>query len=331
MQLSAADKATLYRDLARLIGADFHADRAVALLAGQNPAPRKKAFLDGLERGLARRAGIAKALEEENSELVTGVEVALVSAGEASGRLAEAFEHLAHYFEAVDAGVREARGALVYPLVLAHLGIVLPEIPALFVDDGRGNPLASMAVKIGALWLLAFVGWRAWRGLSAAAVKSAPVDAWLGRVPLIGAVRRHWALARFAQVFHAGLLAAMNMARVTRLAGEAAQSGVLLRGTAAAAARIETGAPLASSLGASGAFPRMFVDSIAVAEEAGAVDKEMRRWAAVETGLAGEAMRRLVSWLPRIVYGTVALYIAWRIIAMFMGVYAPLFKLMEEA
>ena len=330
MQLTAADKATLYRELAKLIGADFHADRAVDLLAGQNPPPPRRAFLEGLQRGLARGDGIAKALELENQALVTGLEIALVSAGEMSGRLAQPFEHLARYFDAVDAGLRQAKGAMIYPLILVHLGIVLPELPALIIDTGRGSPLVAIVIKLAVFWMLALVAWRVWKSLSAAAVKSAAVDRFLNRIPLIGGARQHWALARFSQVFHAGLLAAMNMSRVTRIAGEASQSGVMRHGAESAAARIDTGTALAASLRPTHAFPRLFVDSIATAEEAGSLDKEMQRWAIAETDLAGEAMHRVAIWLPKIGYAIIVLYVAWRIIAMFMSVYAPLFKLMDE-
>lgn len=330
MQLTAADKATLYRELAKLIGADFHADRAVDLLAGQNPPAARKAFLDGLQRGLARGEGIATALARENGALVTGMEIALVSAGETSGRLAQPFEHLARYFAAVDAGLRQARSAMIYPLILVHLGIVLPELPALIIDSGQGSPVVAMVTKVAVFWLLALVLWRIWRWISAAAVKSAAVDRMLNRVPLIGRARQHWALARFTQVFHAGLLAAMNMSRVTRIAGEASQSGVMFHGAESAASRIDTGAQLAPSLRATDAFPRLFVDSVATAEEAGSLDKEMERWAVAEADLAGEAMQRVAVWLPKIGYALIVLYVGWRIVSMYMGVYAPVFKLMEE-
>ncbi len=330
MQLTAADKATLYRELAKLIDADFHADRAVNLLAGQNPSAPKKAFLDGLQRGMAKGDSIAKALEQENRSLVTGLEIALVTAGETSGRLAEPFEHLARYFAAVDAGVRQARSAMVYPLILVHLGIVLPELPALIVGTGGPSPVVPILTKLTVFWLLALVGWQMWKALSAAAVKSAAIDRFLCRIPLIGKARQHWALARFTQVFHAGLLAAMRMSHVARIAGDASQSGMMSEGAESAATRIEGGAQLAPSLRETHAFPRMFVDSVATAEEVGSLDKEMHRWAAAETELAGEAMQRMAIWLPKAGYAIIVLYVAWRIISMFMGVYAPVFKLMDE-
>lgn len=330
MQLTAADKATLYRELAKLIGADFHLDRAIALLLGQKPVGARRVFLEKLRDGLARGDGIAKAFQEMNGVQVTPLEVALVSSGEATGRLAQPLEHLARYFATIHASTRQARGALIYPLILAHLGIVLPELPALLAGDVGGRAVASIVIRLGALWSLILAGGIAWRVLASMSVRSAGIDRFLNRLPLMGKVRRHWALARFAQVFHAGLLASMNMSRVVRMAGEASQSGAMVEGADSAAARIETGGTLASSLRAAAAFPPLFVDSVETAEEAGSVDVEMGRWALAETELADEAAHRLTVWLPKAGYAIIALYVAWRIVSMFLGVYAPLFKLMEE-
>ena len=330
MQLTAADKATLYREFAKLIGADFHLDRAIALLLGQNPPAARRAFLERLRDGVSRGSGIAKVFEDMSPAPVTPLEVALVSAGEATGRLAQPFEHLARYFAILDSSARQVRGALIYPLILAHLGIVLPEVPTLLMGDGGRAALVRIALRLGALWVVIAGSRIVWGRLASLAVRSARVDRFLNSLPLVGSTRRHWSLARFAQVFHAGLLAAINLPRVSRMAGEASQSGAMVSGAETTADQIEAGNSLASSLRAGEAFPVLFVDSIETAEEAGAVDVEMQRWAAAEAELADESARRLATWLPKIGYAIIALYVAWRIVSMFLGVYAPLFKLMEE-
>jgi type II secretory pathway component PulF len=329
MKFPAAEKAMLYRELAKLIGADFHVDRAVELLLGQDPKGARRIYLEGLQRGLVRGAGVAAALESENANLISGMEIALVSAGESSGKLAQPFEHLARYFSAMDAGIRQAKSALIYPLILAHLGILLPAVPSILLDTGTGG-LMSVVGKIFFFWLVVGAVWFFWSVLSRKAVSSAAMDALLNKLPLLGKVRQHWALARFAQVFHAGLLAAMRMTHITRMAGDASQSGTFHEGAERAAARIENGSPLAVALRESGAFPRMFVDSVATAEEVGSVDHEMLRWANAEAELASEATQRAATWLPKVGYVLVVMYVAWQIISTVQGIYAPMYKLLEE-
>lgn len=330
MRLSAADKAILYSELAKLIGADFHFDRALTLLIGQNPPLGRRRFLLGLQRGLARGDGIARSLDNENAPLVTGLESTLVAAGEKSGTLAQSFDHLARYFSAVDGGIRQARSAMIYPLILVHVAIVLPEIPAAIMSGGEMSPAASIATKLAVFWAGALLLAWLWKMLSAAATRNASIDQCMRLLPLVGKARQHWALARFAQVFHAGLLAALRISEITRIAGEASQSGVFAAGAAAAARRIDGGQPLALSLRETQAFPQLFADSIATAEEAGTLDREMERWAALETDLATEAMERVANWLPKIGYGLIMVYVAWRIISMAVGIYSPLFKMLDE-
>lgn len=327
--LSISDKAILYRELAKLVGADFHLDRAVTLMLGQNPPAARRDFLTGLERGLARGAGIASALEVENASLAGGLERSLVKAGEQSGRLGESFAHLAKYFAALAAGAKQARGAILYPLVLAHLGILLPELPQALSSGDWSAAIPRVLVLIGVLWLVLFLFWWAWKNLTESASRSAVADRWLGRIPLLGKVRQHWALARFSQVSHAGLLAAMRLSEVTRMAGEASQSGRLLHAAQTAAPRIESGERLAESLRTTQTFPRTFVDGIATAEEAGTLDQEMQRWADLETEEATEATARAAEWLPRLFYALVALYIIYRIVTMFFGIYGEAFKMLD--
>ena len=66
-------------------------------------------------------------------------------------------------------------------------------------------------------------------------------------------------------------------------------------------------------------FPMEFVHGISTAEEAGTLDHEMNRWAAVETIEAGDAVRRASQWLPKIAYGVVVMYVVYRIFAMMSG------------
>ena len=329
MKFTAAEKAMLYREMAKLIGADFHVDRAVALLLGQQPSGGKKMYLEGLQRGLEKGEGVAAALKAENAGLITELEIALVEAGESSGKLAQPFEHLARYFGAVDAGTRQAKSAMIYPLILAHLGLLLPAIPGVILG-AEGSGIGGVLVKVVVLWGVIGIAGFAWRVLSKKAVSNAAVDAMLNRLPLMGPVRQHWALSRFAQVFHAGLLAAMRMTHITRMAGNASQSGTYREGAERAVIHIEDGAPIAEALRVSQSFPRLFVDSIATAEEAGSVDREMLRWAQAEGELASEATQRAALWLPKVGYALVVLYVAWQIISTVQGIYAPMFELLEE-
>jgi type II secretory pathway component PulF len=329
--MKLSQKALLYRELAKLVGASFHLDRSIQLLLNQRPAHARQTWLLGLQRGLAEGKGITESLRTHCAVFTGTLELALIEAGERSGRLSDAFSHLARYFEAWDVAVHQALGAVMYPLVLAHLGIVLPELPALVMASMEGQNLSLWGVlmPLAVLWLILLSSFLLWRWLSRRGADSAVIDEWLGRIPLIGGVRRHWALARFAQVFHACLLASMRMTECMQLAGAASHSGLLRRASKDAAQRIAAGETIAGAMADVHGFPLVFVHGTATAEEAGTLDHEMNRWAAAETIQANDAVQRAAQWLPKVGYGIVVLYVSYRILSMLGGYYGGMLKQLE--
>lgn len=323
------DKATLYRELAKLTDAALHLDRSLDLLLAKDAHPLRQRFLQGMKRGLAEGMSLAESVRKHDQELVTGLETALIEAGERSGRLGMAFNHLARYFAAMDGAGQKARQALIYPLILAHLAILLPELPSLVVTAEGDHPLRRLVLGLVVLWLFLFGISAAWRWLSDKAVASPAADAWLNRTPFLGSARRHWALARFCQVSHSCLLASLNMAETVQLAGLASQSGLLARACKAAAEEIHNGQPLGDALAGGGAFETDFVHAIATAEEVGKVDEELARWATVETLAAHEAVDRASQWLPKAGYAVVVIFVAWRIITMMQGIYGGMLRQFE--
>lgn len=329
--MKLSEKALLYRELAKLVGANFHLDRSLELLLKQQPSHARRTWLQGLQLGLKEGKGVAASIAAHCGAFSDALEFALIDAGERSGRLGDAFSHLSRYFEAWHVAVKQALGAMVYPLVLAHLGIVLPELPTIVTSSMDGKPfsLAGIFTPLATLWLVLLSLFLLWRWLSRLGAQSAAVDLWLGRLPLIGSVRRHWALARFSQVFHACLLASMRITETMQLAGSASHSGLLRHAARDAAQRIAAGETISGAMADVHGFPVVFVHGIATAEEAGTLDHEMNRWAAAESIEAGDAVQRAAQWLPKIAYGVVVVYVVYRIIGMMSGFYGGMARQMD--
>jgi type II secretory pathway component PulF len=326
--MTTKQRAQLYHELGKLIGAGLHVDRSVDLLLEQHPAASIRQWLEGLRRGLAAHLTVADSVKQ-NTEAVP-LEVSLLEAGERGGRLEDSCEHLARYYELRQKSKDKAIGALIYPIILLHFGLVLPELPRFVSGEPPATVVGQIVLHIAIAWaVLAALGFGAWWAGKAGA-RSPAVDGMLHAIPLVGSVRRHWALARFCQVFHTGLLASFRMSETLELAGDASQSARLRDAGRTAAHKLEAGDMLTSALKSTGAFPKAFMQSVATAEETGTLDREMQRWGVAEAQLAATAQDRLAEWLPRIIYVLIMFYVAARIVGMVLTLYAPVQKLIND-
>ena len=328
--MNAKDKARLYRELAKLLGASFPMDKSIAMLLGQHPSSARRQFLGGIQRGFDQRMGFAEGMRTYNRGIASTLELSLIDSGERSGHLAESCRHLAHYFETWAKGIRAARGAMVYPMFLLHLGVVVPEFFRYSVMNAMGretHPAAAIIWRLVIFWALLLIISLSWRVSSRAAVRSATMDRLLNLFPLIGAVRRHWALARYCQVFHSGLLAGMHITDCLKMSGEASQSGILLQASAQAEENIRLGRPLAEAYEDTRCFPQAFITSMATADAAGGLDVEMARWAAAETESAIEVQQAAAGFYPKALYFCIVAYVGYSIVRVVTEYYGTLFEM----
>ncbi|RBP45266.1 type II secretory pathway component PulF [Roseimicrobium gellanilyticum] len=308
-------RAQIFHEMGKLLRAGVHLDRSVDLLLEQGPAAPVRSWLEGLKQGLAARLSVAEAVAKNGA--TRPLETSLLAAGEKGGRLENSFEHLASYYDLRQRSRDKAIGALIYPFILLHLGLFVPDFGGIMQGKGLGGLLPDFLNRLIIAWtLILAVGIAAKMALKAATTSTA-IDGLLNSIPLVGGVRRHWALARFCQVFQTCLLAALRISDTLRLAGDASQSAVLEDAGKQAAAKVEKGEQLTPSMRGTGAFPITFMQSIATAEETGTLDIEMGRWAAAESELASQAQNRAAEWLPRIFYVIVVFYVAYRIVSGF--------------
>lgn len=325
--MTTRQRAQLFHEMGKLLRAGVPVDRSVDLLLEQQPAAPVRSWLEGLRRGLAARLTVADAVAKNGS--TRPLETSLLSAGEKSGKLEDSFDHLARYYDMRQRSRDKAVGALIYPFILLHLGLLVPDFRGLMQGAGIEGILPDFLKRLVIAWILILGAGLIASMVFKAAAQSTAMDGLLNSIPLLGGVRRHWALARFCQVFQTCLLAALRISDTLKLAGDASQSAVLDDASQKAAAKVEKGEALTSSMRGTSAFPRTFMQSVATAEETGTLDIEMGRWAVAESELAAQAQERAAEWLPRIFYVIIVFYVAWRIVSAFAGYFSGMESLLN--
>lgn len=324
-RLSAKTRSRLYANLEKFARSGMGMEKACYSLLGQPRLSRtERDIYAGILTGIQKGRGIGDALGE-SSGAVSPLEREVVTASEAGGHLEKGFAHLAEYYRRIDRTRRKILKGLAYPLVLIHVAIPVSTLAVAafnnFSLDGT-RPAGSYREAflqsggwILAAYLVVLVVLLGGAFLLRLGRTSGPVDAILGRVPLLGRARRAVAMERFSQVFEIFLLAGKKMSDALDGAGRASGSGLLREAGTRGAAIVAAGDPLAAALHASpAAFPDDFSRGMAVAEESGQLDRELAEWGRYYAESAAEAMELLAEWTPKLIYWGMLLLVAAMII-----------------
>lgn len=340
--LTYSELSQLCRSLAMTLHAGVSMGDALALLAEDEPAGRLKDVLKTMGGHVDCGRTLSDAMEETAvfPAYVTG----LIRVGEEAGRLEEALNALADYYEAREQMDWRIRNALTYPAILLLLMlvvIVVLLVKVLPIFDGvyasLGGQLTGVAGGLLMLgqWLAAAMP--VLLVLLALAVVFVAVFAFSAdlREKLTGFWRRSrgskglsrkMADARFAQAVAMGLSSGLPLGETLELAG------ALLKDTPAArercmdcAVRLERGEDLNDALRESGVLPAKSCRLLTMGLRGGSGDTAM---AEIARRLSEEADRTLESRVSR-VEPALVLVAALLVGAILLAVMLPLMNIMS--
>lgn len=306
------EKADAFLSLSKLLDAGIPILKALGILADQKPAPKVAAWLLGLKNELTEYHSFSQAIA--GTDGVSDLEKNLIYAGERSGKLPQMLAEIADYYRLLAESQKRALKGLFYPAVLLQLAVVFSEIPRLFGEESSIPVLSHIFVKSLLLWLLLLGLFKAFITLTRYANHSPRLEKILDGIPFYGEVRKRGARARFAKVAEIGVLAALGMPEVFRLAGFAAQSSRIRVAADLIASLTAQGESLTDSFAKTEPFPRWFREAVAVAEASGTLDTGLKRLAQMEHQAFIEAHERASKRLPLIFYGIAACYATFQIL-----------------
>lgn len=324
-KLSARGKSRLYSNLEKYACSGMGMEKACdSLLQQPRVGASERRVYESIRTGVGQGLSIGASLGNA-VEVVSLLEVEVVSAAEEGGQLEKGFGHLAEYFKRVDQTRRRIFKGLTYPIILMHLAIPACAIAVAafgsFSMDGptsdspfqdafleTGQVMVTSYLVVAILVVLAMILHRLGR-------TSPPVDGLLNSIPLVGKARRAVSMERFSQVFEIFLLSGQKMSDTLKGASRASGSGSILAAGQQGVPMIEDGDLLTTALHASAStFPGDFLQGVAAAEEAGALDREMAEWGRYYSDEAREAMEQVAEWTPKLFYWGILIVVAWLMI-----------------
>jgi len=312
-----SQRADFYHQLGQLTAAGLGVIRALEQLQLAPPAP---SYRIPIQQALAELAGgctLTEALQRAGDWL-PAFDLALLRAGEHSGRLEASFRLLTDYYNARARIARLMIGELTYPVLLFHFALFIMPFPKLFLT---GNWLAYLAQSVGVLLPIYVVV-----GLMIYAAQSGHGEAWRARlevilhqVPVLGTARHYLALSRLAAALEALLNAGVTIIEAWEMAATASGSPLLKRTVRAWRPLLEAGQTPAEVVSASPSFPRLFASQYATGEISGRLDDTLRRLRAYYEEDGSRKLHAVAQWTPRVVYLLVVLLIAYQVISFWLN------------
>jgi type IV pilus assembly protein PilC len=331
------------RQFATMIDAGLPLVQCLSIQADQQPKQGFKEVIQGVKSDVEQGSTFADALAKHPGSF-SDLYVNLVRAGEVGGILDTILNRLAQYMEKADALKRKVKGAMVYPAstVVVSIGVitlllvkVIPVFKKMFEEMGGALPaptqmvvdisefmqewivvmmVAGAAIVFGFLW--------ARRKLRDFRYRT---DAIFLKSPIFGSLLRKVAVARFSRTL--GTMISSGVPILEALDICARTSGNLVIESALVKTRmaISEGRTIAEPLEASGVFPGMVVQMIAVGEATGAMDQMLSKIADFYDDEVDAAVSALTSLLEPMMM----VFLGGTVGGILLAMYLPIFKIAE--
>jgi len=320
-------RAELYHQLGILIAAGMTIHQGLEQLKLHPPSralqPAIARWLDHLADGCTVTEAVGRL-----GRWMPSFDLALVEAGERSGRLDACFKLLALYYQERARMARQVISDLLYPLFVFHFAIVLFPFVKL-VQTGNffmfvATILAVLVPLYGAVFFLIFAcqgrhgeGWRA------------ALERLLHPIPLLGTARRYLALARLAAALEALLNAGVGIIGAWELAATASGSPALRRVVQSWKVPLEQGSTPSELVSSADEFPDVFRNLYHTGEISGTLDETLKRLHNFYQEEGNRKMRLVAQWTPRLVYFLIVFYVGWRIICFYLAYFQGLNNIMD--
>ncbi len=279
------------RQFATMINAGLAMVRCLDILSEQTEDKKLQATLVQVRRDVEGGSTLSNALAKHPSVFST-LYISMVKAGEMGGVLDEVLERLAGFMEKDFGLKKKVKSALTYPVVILvmALGIVfflvtyiLPTFVQLFegmslqlplptkiligITKGARNPYVMGPVLV--LTVLGFVGLNRYIQTP---VGKKQYDLLKLNIPVFGLLNKKVAISRFCRTLGTLLSSGVPIMQSLEIVGKASGNEIIAMTVTKIRESIREGESIASPLGASGMFPPMVTQMVAVGEETGNLD-----------------------------------------------------------
>jgi len=287
--ISRRDILFFTEQLATLIHAGLPLDRALTITAETAQKPAFRAVIESVLKQIKGGKSLAEALSSHPKQF-SRLYVNMIRAGEAGGVLDPILARLVEFEQAAD----EMRGylisSLIYPCLLASVGVgsigillyfVIPKFGAIFADAGAAIPAGTLALMwfsdvtrsywwvVVAVVAAVIVAFRVWMRSPSG---SRQWDSIRIRVPLLGPTLLKIEVARFARTFGTLTASAVPLISAVRIVQQVVRNQIIAEAISKIADGAKRGEGVARPMRETGVFTDFVFHLVEVGEETGHID-----------------------------------------------------------
>jgi type II secretory pathway component PulF len=325
-----ARRAEFYHQLSQYTTTGIGVIRALEQIKANPPSKSFREPVQKILDELAKGAPIAEALRRVG--WLPDFDMALVEAGERSGRLDTTFRVLGNYYNDRARMAKQVMADLAYPFFLFHFAALIFLIVLPYAASQFNASLIWIFVKA----VMALLPVYLIAALIIYATQNKHGEKWrafmeraLSFVPRLGSARRSLALARLAMALEALINAGVNIIDAWDLAATASGSPALRKAVAAWKPQVVGGRTPAEVVRECPLFPEMFANFYSSGEVSGKLDDSLRQLHDFYQEDGSRKLHGFAQWTPRLVYIFIMLVIAYKIIQFYTGYFNQVSDIMK--
>jgi len=277
------------RQLATMFASGLTIERSLFFLEKEEKSKKFKKILNTIEANIRRGLLLSDALERHPG-VFFNLYIALVRAGEVSGKLAETLEELSAYMENVEDTQRKVKSAMYYPvfiigflffMMFVTFTFIIPQFKSVYDQLGEDLPYYTILLVNISQWFqsnflsvtfLIFLGLIVLWLLSLTDSGRLTRDRLFLKTPIFGGLIEQSILSKFSKTFGILVGSGVSIMDSMDLLEKVVDNRVFELAIKKASKNIESGVNISTALKETGEFPPILIQLLATGEETGEID-----------------------------------------------------------
>ena len=277
------------RQLATMFASGLTIERSLFFLQQEEKNKKFKKILNDIETNIRKGLLLSDALERHPG-VFFNLYIALVRAGEVSGKLADTLEELSAYIETIEDTQRKVKSAMYYPvfiivflffMMFVTFTFIIPQFKSVYDQLGSDLPYYTVLLVNMSEWFqsnflavsfVIFIGLIVFWLLSLTDSGRLSRDRLLLKTPIFGGLIEQSILSKFAKTFGILVGSGVTIMDSMDLLERVVDNRVFELAINKASKNIESGVNISRALKETGEFPPILIQLLATGEETGEID-----------------------------------------------------------